>query len=77
MAAAAALPAPLPQQAVAVTINQAMIDRPLVLPASEGLVAATPFLPWTNAPAVVAGAPAEVMLSQFRAIRAFLCAAVR
>lgn len=72
MAAAIAHPVPPPQPAITVTIDRTMIDRPLVLQANEDLVAATPFLPWTNAPAGGAGAPARVMLSQFRAIRTFV-----
>lgn len=71
MAAAAVPPIPQLQPAVAVTVDLVAIDRPIELLANERLVAATPFLPWTTAPAGAAGVPAAVRLSQFRAIRTF------
>lgn len=72
MAAVALPPIQQPPPAIAVTIDAVAIDRPIELLANEQLVTATPFLPWTTAPAGAAGAPAAVRLSQFRAVRAFV-----
>lgn len=47
-------------------------DWPLVLASNESVVTGTPFLPWIPDPANAGAAPAQVRVSQHRAIKVFL-----
>ena len=71
MAAAAPPPALIPVP-VEIPAGAATQQSPIFIPAAHPMVAATPFLPWQNAPAPAGGGPAQVSLPLYAALKAFI-----
>lgn len=72
MAAVAPSGPPGAPAAITVTMDLTLNDWPLLMNATEQLVAATPFLRWVPVPAAGAGVQAQMRIPQYRAIKVFL-----